>query len=63
MTLKQDTDYTIHTRDTSTWLDVKHKGKFIALVMNIETARQVIYRDINSKGGSCEYLNEDDFEK
>jgi hypothetical protein len=63
MKLKQDKLYTIEEMNSSSWCRVKHNGKSIALCMNQETARQVIYRDINDNGGECEYLYEDDFIK
>lgn len=62
ITLKKDKNYTIHEIYESTWLRVEKNNKLIAQVMNIETARQVIYRDINDNGGKCEYLHDEDFE-
>ena len=57
----EDKNYSIVTIVDSTWLRVEHKGELVALVMNIETARQVIYREIISKKGECSFLHEDDF--
>jgi len=59
--LSEDNSYTIQDIENSTWLKVLHKGKSIATVMSIETARQVIYREIIENGASCEFLNDSDF--
>jgi uncharacterized protein YegJ (DUF2314 family) len=61
--LKKDERYSVEEMNDSTWCRVKRDDKNIALCMNKETARQVIYRDINSNGGECEYLYENDFIK
>ena len=60
--LKQDKRYSIVQIYNSSWLRVEFEGKMIAQVMNIETARQVIYREIKNSGGECEYLYDEDFE-
>lgn len=60
-TLIQNNDYTIEEMNTSSWHIVKLKRECIALTMNIETARQVIFKDLTEKETPCEYLYESDF--
>jgi len=60
--LKQDNHYAIEQMQDSTWCRVKCEDKIIALVMNKETARQVIYKDIIENGHKCDYLYAEDFE-
>jgi len=60
--LKRDKRYKIEQIFESTWLRVTFEDSVIALAMNIDTARQVIYRDIIDNGKECEYLHDDDFE-
>jgi len=59
--LKRDKRYTIRTIKDSTLSRVFFEDSMIALVMNQDTARQVIYRDILDNGGECKYLHDGDF--
>jgi len=59
--LKRDKRYTISDIPSSTWLMVKIEDTHIALCMNKDTAKQVIYKHIKENGGECEYLFEEDF--
>jgi hypothetical protein len=61
--LKQDKSYAIEMFENSSWCRAKHNDKNIALCMDQDTARQVIYRDIKENGGECDYLYDDDFEE
>jgi len=63
MYLKQDKRYSILKIKESSWCRVLCEGISIAMVMNEDTARQVIYKDILANGGTCEYLCENDFTK
>mgnify|MGYP000446927340 CR=1 FL=1 len=56
--LKQDKRYTIE-EGTGNWHKVFFNTKILAHVIDIETARQVIYKEI----ANCDYLNDSDFDK
>lgn len=59
-TYKKDNRYTYQRRENSAWHEVHIDGKFHALVMNEETARQVIHREIVAECGMCDFLEEKD---
>ena len=63
LTLKKDKRYTIAETHNSSWLRVEFRGKMLAIVMDMATARQVVYRDINDNSGECVYLHKEDFEE
>ena len=60
-TLKRDKRYTMQVMPESSWLMVKMDDTHIALCMNKDTAKQVIFKHIKENGGECEYLFEEDF--
>jgi len=57
-TLKSNKSYSYKQRGDSAWFDVFFKDKLIAMTMNVQTARQVIYRESKSE----KYLHDEDFE-
>lgn len=61
MTKKQilidNNTYEILQREKSSWSEVTKNGNFLALVMNIDTAYQVIYND----SGCGYFLNNEHF--
>lgn len=59
--LKKDRRYAVETREDSNWSWVFFDGETLGLVMNMDTARQVVYTHIKENDGACEYLCEDDF--
>ena len=54
--------YAIKPMSSGCWLDVFKNDKQLAKVMSIQTARQVIFNDINSYS-EIGFLNESDFEE
>ena len=61
--LKQNRAYTIEPTSSDNWWRVLSKDTLLAIVMDKTTAFQVIYKDIHECGGSCAFLNKDDFVK
>ena len=57
LVLKDNDNYKIKETDSPNWFRVYVNNESIALCMSIETAFQVVYREI----GDCDYLTIDDF--
>lgn len=50
-------DYSIISRDASSWVDVTYRGTIIGIVVDEEMARQLIY----THSGAEEFLTDADF--
>ena len=58
-TFKHDERYTIEPIKDSTWLRVRKEGKTIAIVVNFEAARQVVYNEAGIKNEEEDYREEE----